>query len=116
MSLASLSGPTGLPIDGPVPPTLDVVKNTGSIASKSRSSRMRSMRTEPTMPRHPMNPTVFMSVLFRLTGASQRLRHRRAHLRGPGGLRALCRDVARAKPRGERRADSLFDALRDVGL
>jgi len=34
-----------------------VVKNTGSIKSKSCSARMRSISTEPTMPRHPINPT-----------------------------------------------------------
>src|SRR5471032_3051022 len=50
-----------LPTDGPWPPTLEVVKNTGSIRSKSCSSRIRCMSTEPTMPRQPIRPTRFIA-------------------------------------------------------
>jgi hypothetical protein len=57
MSCASLSGPVGLPIEGPCAPTLDVVKNSGSISAKSFSSSMRWISTEPTMPRQPTMPT-----------------------------------------------------------
>ncbi len=44
----------------PLPPAFDVEKNTGSIDSKSRSSRIRCMRTDPTIPRQPTNPTRMM--------------------------------------------------------
>src|ERR1700712_5264824 len=50
-----------LPTDGPWPPTLEVVKNTGSIRSKSRSSSIRCMSTEPTIPRQPIRPTRFIA-------------------------------------------------------
>jgi UDP-N-acetylmuramate--alanine ligase len=43
------------------PPTLEVVKNTGSIKSKSCSSSMRCISTEPTMPRQPIRPTRFIA-------------------------------------------------------
>src|SRR3954469_12033949 len=96
---------------GPAPPTFEVVKNEASMASKSFSARMRSRSTDPTMPRQPMNPTFFMCVLFVL---SQRLRLRRAHLRGSGGFRALPGYVAGPQSRGERRAHRLLDPRRDV--
>src|SRR3954453_5687568 len=46
-------------IFGPAPPTLDVVKNTGSKCAKSPSACIRSIRTEPTIPRQPTRPTRF---------------------------------------------------------
>ena len=58
MSFASLTGAAALPIAGPLPPACEVEKNTGSMWSKSRSSRMRCTRTEPTMPRQPTMPTL----------------------------------------------------------
>src|SRR3569833_1487953 len=54
---ASLSGGTSLPTAGALPPVCEVVKNTGSITSKSRSACMRCISTEPTMPRQPIKPT-----------------------------------------------------------
>ncbi len=42
---------------GAVPPAFEVLKNTGSIRSKSRSCAMRCISTEPTMPRQPTSPT-----------------------------------------------------------
>src|SRR5471032_678484 len=50
-----------LPTAGPWPPTLDVVKNTGSMRSKSCSSSIRCMSTEPTIPRQPIRPTRFIA-------------------------------------------------------
>src|SRR5687767_6136912 len=109
MSFASLRAPTGLPIAGPAPPTLEVVKKVDSIWSKSRSARMRSINTEPTMPRQPTNPTVVMFVLsgvYWIEGrcplaSAARLvlegfDHRRAHLGGRGRFRALGCDVGGA--------------------
>ena len=54
---ASFSAGTSLPMSGPLPPGLEVVKNTGSTRSKSRSSFIRPISTEPTMPRQPIRPT-----------------------------------------------------------
>ncbi|EFK95872.1 hypothetical protein LDC_2112 [sediment metagenome] len=39
-----------------------VLKNTGSMWSKSLSERMRSISTEPTMPRQPTNPVSLIVV------------------------------------------------------
>jgi hypothetical protein len=50
------------PTAGAAPPACEVLKNTGSMSSKSPSARMRSMSTEPTMPRQPMSPTRVMSL------------------------------------------------------
>jgi hypothetical protein len=54
---ASLSFVSFLANDGAAPPALLVLKNTGSIRSKSRSSCMRCISTLPTMPRQPTRPT-----------------------------------------------------------
>ena len=56
-SCASFTGGTDLPTAGAGAPAWDVEKKTGSIRSKSRSSRMRWTSTEPTIPRQPMSPT-----------------------------------------------------------
>src|SRR5712691_4351767 len=61
-SCAFLTGGTRLPIAGAVAPACDVEKNTGSIESKSCSSRIRCTRTDPTIPRHPMSPTFMMRI------------------------------------------------------
>ena len=45
--LASINAGTSLPIAGPLPPTWEVVKKTGSIDSKSRSTCIRCISTEP---------------------------------------------------------------------
>src|SRR6267378_3952133 len=85
MSFASFNAETFLPTAGPAPPTLEVVKNTGSIASKSRSSRMRSISTEPTMPRQrigdPLAGDVGRRAVDRLVQALARRveRSRRQH-------------------------------------
>jgi hypothetical protein len=60
MDRASFSAGVSLPMAGPWPPTLDVVKNTGSIRAKSFSAIIRSISTEPTMPRQPTKPTRFI--------------------------------------------------------
>ena len=57
MSLASFSNATSRPTSGALSPIWEVVKNTGSIKSKSRSARMRCMSTDPTIPRQPIKPT-----------------------------------------------------------
>jgi hypothetical protein len=62
MLLASFSGGTSRPMSGPLPPGFEVVKNTGSMWSKSRSSCMRPISTDPTIPRQPINPTFIMFV------------------------------------------------------
>src|SRR6476619_2737003 len=109
MSFASLSGATVLPIEGPAPPTLEVEKNTGSIESKSRSSRMRSIRTEPTMPRQPTKPTVVMIVSLgldsRLRGDDKKLvlerfDHRHTHLGSGHRFLALGGDVTGSEALG----------------
>ena len=69
MSLASASGGAATPTSGGFPPTLDVVKNTGSIPRKSSSAFILSMRTEPTIPRHPTNAT--LSISFSCAGTAQ---------------------------------------------
>src|SRR5688500_14899175 len=56
-NLASLTAGVRLPTSGPAAPACDVEKNTGSMKSKSRSSRMRCTSTDPTIPRQPMMPT-----------------------------------------------------------
>ena len=48
-------------MSGPLPPACEVEKNTGSMWSKSFSSRMRCTSTEPTMPRQPTMPTLNMT-------------------------------------------------------
>src|SRR6185436_1247741 len=62
MLRASFSAQTLLPIAGPSPPICDVVKNTGSIWSKSPSCCMRCISTEPTIPRQPTKPTRLISI------------------------------------------------------
>src|SRR5258708_24846701 len=132
MSFASLRVEIGLPMEGPAPPTFEVVKNTGSMRSKSRSSRMRSIKTEPTMPRQPMNPTLFMCVIpgefvtpdaavaamirgpVSFRGALESFDHRGAHLDRGGHPFALGRDICGAKARGQRGANRLLDALSDI--
>src|SRR5271165_7370047 len=59
-SCASLSAPTGLPIEGPSPPAFEAEKNAGSINAKSFSCSMRCSSTDPTMPREPTKPTRIM--------------------------------------------------------
>ena len=63
MSIASFTGSSVLPIAGALPPACEVEKNTGSIWSKSRSSRMRCTSTEPTIPRQPTIPTLSMCLV-----------------------------------------------------
>ncbi len=65
MSCALLTGGVALPMSGPLPPTVEAEKNSGSISSKSRSARIRSMSTDPTMPRQPTKPTRIAPTLFR---------------------------------------------------
>jgi hypothetical protein len=60
MFFASLSAGAPAANSGALPPTFDVVKNTGSMWAKSFSSRMRCISTDPTMPRQPTRPTRFM--------------------------------------------------------
>src|SRR5512139_2645772 len=106
MLLASFSGGTSRPMSGPLPPTLEVVKNTGAMWSKSRSSFMRPISTEPTMPRQPISPTFIIFVSRKSVRASstwaarpksKRLHHRVAHLAARHLLRAFGPDVARAQ-------------------
>src|SRR5215813_3592231 len=61
MLVASLSLVSFLANDGALPPALLVLKNTGSIRSKSRSCCIRCIRTLPTMPRQPTRPTFMTS-------------------------------------------------------
>ena len=57
MSAASLRAGSARATLGAAPPAFDVLKNTESKSSKSRSAVMRSISTEPTMPRQPTMPT-----------------------------------------------------------
>src|SRR5207249_1700299 len=61
---AFLTGATRFPIVGAAAPACEVEKNTGSIESKSRSSRIRCTRTDPTIPRHPMSPTFIRGSVY----------------------------------------------------
>ena len=57
MSPASFSVGAARATLGAAPPAFEVLKNTESKSSKSRSAVMRSISTEPTMPRQPTMPT-----------------------------------------------------------
>ena len=65
MSVALFTASTDLPTFGAFPPACEVEKKTGSIASKSRSSRMRCTSTEPTIPRQPTMPTLSIPIVYR---------------------------------------------------
>src|SRR5262252_755175 len=108
--LASLKGALSLPTKGPISPTREVEKNTGSISAKSRSACMRCMSTDPTIPRQPTKPTrfiVFPDLLSRYPNAPAREKptasaqsgdHGVAHLPGPHLARPRLEDVAGAIP------------------
>src|SRR5574343_78332 len=104
MSFASLSGGTSLPTSGPLPPGFEVVKNTGSIRSKSRSSRMRCMRTEPTMPRQPIKPTRIMFPLL------QGRDHGIAHGAAANLVHAIRPDIGGTITLGQRLLYGIFHA------
>ena len=57
-------------LTGALPPFCEVVKNTGSIRSKSCSSRIRCIRTEPTIPRQPTRPTLISPPFINHTRAN----------------------------------------------
>ena len=61
--VAALNGCHPRPIAGALPPACEVEKKTGSMWSKSRSSRMRCRSTDPTMPRQPTIPTLSMAIV-----------------------------------------------------
>src|SRR6476659_9157377 len=112
MSVASRNGGVSLPIAGPLPPTFDVVKNDGSISSKSRSSSIRCISTEPTIPRQPTNPIRMIDLFAKLLPQCRhdRVTHR---TRADDGL-AGHRDVPGAQALRQRRAHGTLDPLGDV--
>src|ERR1044072_4987761 len=126
-SFAFLTGPTRLPIAGAAAPACEVEKNTGSIASKSCSSRICCTRTDPTIPRHPMSPTFMMGISLSTPGlkpeaqgeldgaCAARARRRRAPAR-TADRAAGGGDAAEERSRNElaRRAED--GAKRRVGL
>ncbi len=63
MSYASCSRVSFFAIAGALPPAALVLKNSGSISSKSPSCCMRSIRTEPTIPRQPTRPTNLLAMI-----------------------------------------------------
>src|SRR3954452_4602538 len=108
-SRASLSGAASLPKFGAFAPACEVVKNTGSIRSKSRSARMRSISTEPTMPRHPINPT-HVVISIRLLTMRERRDHGVAHFNGADFAATVLIDVAGAQAVGQHAPDRTLDA------
>src|SRR5258706_4405811 len=139
MSVALATGPCALPMSGPLPPACEVEKKTGSMWSKSFSSRIRCTSTEPTRPRQPTMPTLNMTAFlflqpFRNRGrhfrgaylprvrsiyvgsaiaVAQRLFHRRLEPRGRG---RLVQGMAQHQRRGQDGRERIGDALAgDVG-
>src|SRR5687768_6246390 len=102
-SLASLTASADF--TGPLTPACEVEKNSGSIWSKSRSSRMRCTRTDPTMPLQPTIPTLNIAMILK------RFQHRLAHFCGAGATRSLGMDVGGAQSVTQNLRHRGFDAL-----
>src|SRR5512137_1552279 len=116
MSAASFSVGAARATLGAAPPAFDVLKNTESKSSKSRSAVMRSIRTEPTMPRHPTMPTFIPCPCLPSCPLSvQRGDHRVAHVLRADLRGALAPDVRGPQPPPEYLAHGRFDAVGLLG-
>src|SRR5690349_24959461 len=104
MLRASPTGGVSRPMAGPLPPACEVEKNTGSIWSKSRSSRMRCTSTDPTIPRHPTMPTLSMAMIL------EGFPHRVAHLCGADATHSVGVDIGGAQSVTQHPGHRRFDA------
>src|SRR3977135_1231585 len=129
MLFASLSGAVSFPMNGPIPPTREVEKNTGSISAKSRSACMRCISTDPTIPRQPTIPTRFIAfpacpicVSYRTepqkgcSASSERRDYGISHLPGANLAGSSLKNIGGAIPLGEYFLHRDFDAGGDPVL